>query len=76
MARLLKQRHPDARVTLYINRNNEGPGDYYWVENRGVRIGNRRASADLAKIEASVWLRNEKSHICSDACSDWEPASN
>ena len=81
MARILKQLHPEASVTLYINKDNEGAGDYYWVEKRdgrrnGIQVGERRFFADLAKAEARDWLRNEKSHACSGACSAWEPASN
>ena len=30
MVRVLKQLHPEASVTLYINKDNEGAGDYYW----------------------------------------------
>ncbi len=76
MERVLKQLHPDASITLYINRDNEGAGDFYYVENHGSKIGNRRGSADLAKIEARDWLTNEKRHVCWVGCSDWEPASN
>ncbi len=85
MARILKQLHPEASVTLYINRDNQGEGDYYWVEKRdggrnaipdGTPVGQRMAFVSLAKIEAREWLRNENDHACSGDCSDWEPDSN
>jgi len=73
-ARIRRQLHPSgaAGTTLFITHHDEGAGDVYRVEradSHQLFWGGALADAETA---AHHWLADQ-GHVCSAACSGWEP---